>query len=106
MSCFQHILLEKKEGVLRITLNRPEKLNAINLAMVQDLHHLMDEAERRYADHVLVFEGAGDKAFVAGADIAELEARGRAEALEGINARLFDRIAKIPLPTIAKSKAV
>lgn len=85
-----------------ITLNRPDKLNAINKEMVTELHSLMDILETQAKDSVLVFQGAGDKAFVAGADINELRARQAPEALEAINARLFDRIARFPFATVAK----
>ncbi|MGE4157818.1 MAG: enoyl-CoA hydratase/isomerase family protein [Planctomycetota bacterium] len=99
---FQTLLVAISGRRVDITLNRPDKLNAINKAMVTELHALMDVLEDE-ADHsVLVFQGAGEKAFVAGADIAELKARKSPEALEAINARLFDRIARFPFATVAK----
>ena len=65
------VLYEKREGVAWITLNRPEVLNAVNLAMRDDLwvylHAVRDDPDVR----VVVFRGAGDRAFSAGADISE-----------------------------------
>jgi enoyl-CoA hydratase len=65
------ILYEKREGIAWITLNRPEVLNAVNLAMRDDLwvylHAVRDDPEVR----AVVFQGAGDRAFSAGADISE-----------------------------------
>ncbi len=88
-------------GVLSLTLNRPEKLNSLDAAMVEALHVALD----MHGDHpdvrAIVLSGAGKKAFVAGADIAELRERRRDQALRGINSELFDRVASIPVPTIA-----
>ncbi len=89
------------EGVLTLILNRPEKLNALDLDMVRALH---DVLSKRWADpevQVVVFHGAGTRAFVGGADINELRERGRDDALRSINTNLFDRVARMPVPTIA-----
>ena len=95
------VLQRISDGVLSLTLNRPEKLNALDAAMVEALHVAID----MHGDHpevrCIVVSGAGDKAFVAGADIAELRERRRDHALQGINSELFDRIANLPVPTIA-----
>ena len=95
------VLQRLNDGVLTLTLNRPEKLNALDAAMVEALHVAID----MHGDHpdvrAIVITGAGHKAFVAGADIAELRERRRDEALQGINSELFERIANVPVPTIA-----
>lgn len=101
LPAYANLLTEIRDRTVRITLNRPDKLNAINQEMVSELHDLMGHLEDAFTDHVLVFCGAGDRAFVAGADIAQLRERREPEALEGINARLFDRIARFPFPVIA-----
>ena len=67
-------------------------------AMVDELHVVCAELER--APVVAVFTGSHG-IFAAGADISELRDRGTTEALEGINSRLFDRIARLPMPTVA-----
>jgi enoyl-CoA hydratase len=99
---FETLSVSSAERVITITLNRPEKLNAINAATVNDLHRLLDVLEKSHGDAVLILEGAGDKAFVAGADIAELNERGAQEALQGINITIFNRLAAFPFVTIAK----
>jgi enoyl-CoA hydratase len=89
------------DGVVGLTLNRPEKLNALNLALVQALGAALDGLELRGDVRAVVLTGAGEKAFVAGADVAELKARGAREALAGINARLFRRVESFPATVIA-----
>lgn len=81
-----------------VELHRPAQRNAINAAMVADLHAVCAVLESR--PRVLVVTGSGED-FAAGADIGELRARGRDEALAGINRTVFDRIAALPMPTIA-----
>lgn len=95
------VLQRISEGVLSLTLNRPEKLNALDAAMVEALHVAID----MHGDHedvrAILLAGAGTKAFVAGADIEELRERRRDQAIAGINSELFDRIANLPVPSIA-----
>jgi enoyl-CoA hydratase len=81
-----------------VTLRRPGARNAINAAMVGELHAVCAALEER--PRLLLLTG-DDGVFAAGADIAELRERGRDQALLGINSRLFDRIARLPLPTVA-----
>ena len=81
-----------------VTLRRPEARNAINAAMVRELHDVCTALEER--PRLLLLTGDGGT-FAAGADIAELRERGQEQALQGINSRLFDRIARLPLPTVA-----
>lgn len=87
---------------LLVTLNRPEVRNAIDETMVAELHEVCAGLEE--CPKVLILTGAtfGEKAvFAAGADIRSLLARGSDQALRGINSRLFDRIAALPMPVIA-----
>ncbi|MEN8007534.1 MAG: enoyl-CoA hydratase-related protein [Candidatus Krumholzibacteriota bacterium] len=69
---FNYILCEKTDGVATVTVNRPDKLNALNHEVIGELAHcfadLADDADAK----VVVLTGAGDKAFVAGADIGEM----------------------------------
>jgi enoyl-CoA hydratase len=81
-----------------VTLDRPQQRNAINAAMIADLHEVCARIERDPKPLLLV--GRGDH-FAGGADIVELRERRREEALAGINRNLFDRIARLPLPTVA-----
>ena len=95
------VLQRISEGVLTLTMNRPEKLNALDGAMVEGLHVAIDMHGDHPDGRAIVIDGAGKKAFVAGADIAELRERRREEALQAINSELFDRVARLPVPTIA-----
>lgn len=80
------------------TLDRPEVRNAIDAAMVAELHELCASLEAH--PRVLVLHGAGG-VFAAGADIRQLRERRREDALAGINSGVFERLAALPLPTVA-----
>ncbi len=67
----EYILSEVKSGVLVITINRPDKLNALNKQTIEELHETLVEAENMSDVKAIILTGAGQKAFVAGADIAE-----------------------------------
>jgi enoyl-CoA hydratase/carnithine racemase len=82
-----------------VELDRPRARNAINAAMVAELHEVCAALEDR--PRLLIIAGGGGADFAAGADIGELLTRGRDEALAGINRAVFDRIARLPMPTIA-----
>jgi enoyl-CoA hydratase len=92
------IKVEESDDRVVVTLHRPQARNAINAAMVRELHEVCAALEER--PRLLLLTGDGGT-FAAGADIAELRDRGREQALQGINSRLFDRIARLPLPTVA-----
>jgi enoyl-CoA hydratase len=65
------VLRDRRDATLVLTLNRPEKLNALSTAMLEELDAALDEAESDRDVRVVVVTGAGDRAFVAGADIGE-----------------------------------
>ncbi len=67
----EYILSEVRNGVLIITVNRPDKLNALNKQTIEELHETLAEAEHMNEIRSVILTGAGQKAFVAGADIAE-----------------------------------
>ncbi|XVU22130.1 enoyl-CoA hydratase/isomerase family protein [Actinoplanes sp. CA-054009] len=92
------LVVEELDDRVVVTLRRPEARNAINAAMVGELHEVCASLEER--PRLLLLTGDGGT-FAAGADIGELRRRGREQALQGINSRLFDRIARLPLPTVA-----
>lgn len=98
---YAKILLEQRGDVALLTLNAPEKRNALDLAMVQDLHAALDELGTRANLAAIVVTGAGGKAFAAGADIAELKQRDAAAALRAINSGIFKRLEDFPVPSIA-----
>ncbi len=96
------VLLDRAEkGIAVLTVNRPEKRNALNLALVQRLSDRLDELLKDADLRAVVICGAGDKAFVAGADIAELQKRDAEESLAGINSGLFRKIEEFPWPVVA-----
>jgi enoyl-CoA hydratase len=68
------LLVKKKQGYTVITLNRPDKLNALNGQLLADLHHALLQAQQDETVHAVILTGSGAKAFAAGADIAELQA--------------------------------
>jgi enoyl-CoA hydratase len=98
------VTLNRRGATAIITINRPETLNALNMETLAALDALIDQAERDTAIKVVVFTGAGERAFVAGGDIADLNSRhGLAHYLE-IGERLhqvFLRIERLDKPTIA-----
>jgi enoyl-CoA hydratase len=69
-------------GVFELTLSRPDALNALNIAMLKALRVKLEEISKDETIRVLVIRGAGEKAFVAGADIREMQAMTRTEAAE------------------------
>lgn len=68
---FQNVLVVSKDNIAVITINRPSKLNALNKATIKDLHDALVALEKDKGAKVIILTGSGDKAFVAGADIAE-----------------------------------
>jgi enoyl-CoA hydratase len=92
------VLIERRDDRVIATLHRPDKRNAINLAMVEALHDVCTELEVR--PRILILTGAGG-VFAAGADIAQLRARRADDARKNINAALFVRIHELPMPVIA-----
>jgi enoyl-CoA hydratase len=78
---YRHIIFEEGEGgVALVTVNRPDKLNALSAAVMRELGDAFERIADERAIPAAIVTGAGDKAFVAGADIAELEALPAAEA--------------------------
>ena len=100
---YTNLLFEVKDAVALVTVNRPEKLNPLNRETVQSLRRCFDDIAADAAIKAVILTGAGEKSFVAGADINELEglsaAQGRAWALEGQQA--FAAIENLPKPVIA-----
>ncbi|HEY9498424.1 MAG TPA: enoyl-CoA hydratase/isomerase family protein, partial [Terrimesophilobacter sp.] len=92
------IEVEERADRTHVVLNRPELRNAIDQAMVDELHAVCEKLERE--PKLLLISGAGGT-FASGADIRQLRERGREEALAGINTKLFQRIAALPMPVIA-----
>ena len=100
---YETILYDIDGPIGTITVNRPEALNALNSTVFADLHHLLERIAQDPAVRVVVLKGAGEKAFVAGADIREMAgmSRQQAEARSWNGMRLYDRMRRLPQPIIA-----
>lgn len=99
---YETLRLERDGGVAVVTIDRPEKRNALNAAVRRELVRAVDELERDAAVRVLVLTGAGDRAFVAGADIGEFAERTPLEQREAMTGtRAFEAVAACGKPTIA-----
>lgn len=101
MGSYNNLLVEIRDGVAWLTVNRPDVRNALSAELVAEFQIALRELAARAEVGVLIVTGAGDKAFVAGADIRELRQRGRREGLEAINQELFAAIERFPQPVIA-----
>jgi len=91
--------IEEREDRVVVTLDRPEKRNAIDADLVDALHGVCAMLERD--PRLLLLTGGTDGIFAAGADIEQLRARGRLDALAAINMGLFERIRRLPMPSLA-----
>src|SRR6185437_3831452 len=100
---FDNLLLERDGAVAIVTINRPKVLNALNAQTLDELRHVVLELQADEAVRVLILTGAGEKSFVAGADINELAVQtptgGREHALRGQH--VLDLIEHLGKPVIA-----
>ena len=99
---FDTLLIDVADHVATITVNRPDKRNALNAVVRRELIDALDRLRSDDAARVVILTGAGDKAFVAGADITEFAERTPLEQREAMQGRrVFDELAAFPKPTIA-----
>jgi enoyl-CoA hydratase len=100
---YQNLLVETREGITFVTVNRPDKLNALNDATVAEIDAAFAAVAADPAVRGVILTGAGEKAFVAGADIAELATQspvdGKERSIRG--QRVLDRIERLGKPVIA-----
>lgn len=100
---YENIVYEVKEGIATITFNRPKALNALNGALLAELSQALDETAADENIRVLILTGAGDKSFVAGADITELATfdslKAKAFARSGHN--IINKLQLLPIAVIA-----
>ena len=101
---YNNILFKTLKGITTLTINRPNKLNALNIETIQELHDAFDEANLDRNIKVIIITGSGEKAFVAGADISEFAdfdvEEGQELAAEG-QELLFDFVENLSTPIIA-----
>ena len=97
------VLLEVKNGIGYITINRPEALNALSSQVLADLNKVLDQVEKSEEIRVVIVTGAGEKAFVAGADIKEMDLMSPIQAFEYMTFAndTFTRLSDLRQPTIA-----
>jgi enoyl-CoA hydratase len=99
---YETLLIERRERVAIITINRPDKRNALNIKTREEGAAALDELRADDSVRVVVITGAGDKAFIAGADIAEFAGRTAVTQRDVMTARsLFTAIDTFPKPVIA-----
>lgn len=99
----ESVLYEKKNNIAYVTINREEALNCFNYDALQKLQEVTDAIYRDADVHVVIFTGAGEKAFSAGADLKERRTLNDSEVRRNVKAirDVFNSIAELPQPTIA-----
>lgn len=100
---WNNLLLEKEEGIAVLTINRPKVLNALNAETLQELDEAMDQLSKDDEVRVIIITGSGEKAFVAGADIAYMQTLKPIEARDfaRLGQNVFSKIENLPKPVIA-----
>ncbi len=108
MSGFQHLLIEDRDGTRIITLNRPQALNALNKDVLIELDQALNHTMMDNSIGVVILTGAGDRAFVAGADIKSMQDFNTADAyaFASIGHSVFMRLEAMPQPVIAAVNGV
>lgn len=101
---YENILVETKENIQFITINRPTQLNALNKSTIEELSVAFQEAEDNKKVRVIILTGSGEKSFVAGADIKEFAnfsvEEGKLLSAEG-HTKLFNLVENLATPVIA-----
>lgn len=101
---FKNLLFEAKDSIAAITINRPDKLNALNQDTLEELHNALTAAKDDLSLKTIIITGSGTKAFVAGADIKEFanfNAKDGKALAENGHHQVFDFIENMPKPVIA-----
>lgn len=100
---FDTLIFEKRNNYALVTLNRPDKLNALNKQMFDDLASVISEVEKSKDIYALVLTGSGEKAFAAGADIKELNASDAdtGEHFSKYGSDVMARLENLRIPVIA-----
>lgn len=95
--------LKKENRLGFVTINRPKVLNALNFEVLTELNQIIDMIYKDMDIDVIIFTGAGEKAFVAGADISEMKDKSPQEgySFARLGQTIFQRIQELPQPTIA-----
>ena len=101
---FKCLKIDIEGPVTTITINRPEALNALNGEVLSELNRALSSTIEGHKTRVLVLTGAGDKAFVAGADIAAMASMSAQEATSfaQLGHQVMERLESLPIPVVAK----
>jgi enoyl-CoA hydratase len=99
----KHILFKVVEGIATITFNRPKVLNALNSELLDEFANALEEIAGDENIRILILTGAGEKAFVAGADIKELASLNTlgAKQFSQTGHRIIQKLQQLPIPVIA-----
>jgi enoyl-CoA hydratase len=98
----ENVLIERLDRIAIVTINRPDKLNALNIQTRLELSDALDELREDDQIRVVVITGSGEKAFVAGADISEFEGRTAVQQRAVMRSRnIFTSAEDFPKPLIA-----
>jgi enoyl-CoA hydratase len=89
---FDNLHVEREASVAILTIQRPGRLNALDARTLDELRQAVHDLQQDNLIRCIILTGAGDKAFVAGADIGSIRARGRDDALRSINSRLMSAV--------------
>jgi enoyl-CoA hydratase len=100
---YQTLVGQLEEGILIVTINRPDKMNALNKTVLEELEHAFAQIKIDPAVRGIIITGSGEKAFVAGADISEFKGIDKSIAMEmaARGQRIFEQIEKSTKPVIA-----
>jgi enoyl-CoA hydratase len=99
---YENLIIEKRGPVALVTINRPDKLNALNVRTRQEILAAFKDLDEDRDIRVVVITGAGEKAFIAGADISEFAGKTPLEVRETMQkSRAFDAMEDFPKPVIA-----
>jgi enoyl-CoA hydratase len=100
---YENVRLEKKDTVVIVTIDRPKALNALNLQTLEELYHCFSDLAKDEGTLVVILTGAGEKSFVAGADISHMQKLGVIEAgrFAQLGQKVLKAIEELPQPVIA-----
>ena len=99
----KNLLVEREEGIVVVTVNRPAALNALNRETVREIHAVAEELDADPQTRVVIFTGAGEKSFVAGADIKDVKDLSPVGGLDLVTGghRALERLTRMTKPVIA-----
>jgi len=100
---YNNIVVQVKEGIATITFNRPEILNALNEEVLEEFSNALDEIHANEDIRVLILTGAGEKSFIAGADIKQFLTFNtlKAKSFSEMGRSLMNKLQELPIPVIA-----